>query len=417
MTFFLMKNRFQAGRQEEDNSSNTPTRDGSSSTPRSPFLTGKKTFLSALFDAARDRPQSKSPSRRKNSQAASDASSPSRASSVASGRYPPRRISFDDDPEFGAAIPEERSAGPGRSNTDRQQRPSRHLDNRPEDHSSGTTDPPDEDPDLDHVDDHDHEGPKSRKPYNDHEHEHGSDTSGPDSEPEESARPDDDLVLFMRQFVEKIFHNDRVIDQEEKTKFGECVRSESGRLWFARFVNSMRINFSNKLDDATFFRLVQYCSLVLFECYQEEDYAPAKPIMNICFTFYREVPRGDNSRQPKPEFLYHSNLRKQPIFHSLKFWNAAYFDATQVDRARRSQRTQWENDTRAHNNSSSRPATSSSASSDEDFVYRTLLDFLHNMRAFRVAKESVREFIRKQSHSISQDQCRALLQQLDLMYK
>ena len=210
MTFFLMKNRYQAGRGGDENSSNEAPRGGgggSNSSPKSPFLSGKKTFLSALFDAARDRPQSPSKPGRKSSQAASDSSSHSRASSVASGRFPPRRISFDEDPEYGATIPEERSTRQG--STNRQvsagSRVSRqHMENRPDDHSSGTTDPPDEDPDLDLVD----EAPRNSKAYNGHEHDHGSDTSGPDSEPEESARPDDDLVLFMRQFVEKMFHNE-----------------------------------------------------------------------------------------------------------------------------------------------------------------------------------------------------------------
>lgn len=36
--------------------------------------------------------------------------------------------------------------------------------------------------------------------------------------------------------------------------------------------------------------------------------------------------------EPYPEYLY-THLKNQPIWHSLRFWNAAFFDALQNQRA------------------------------------------------------------------------------------
>ncbi|XP_055357778.1 uncharacterized protein KIAA0513-like [Paramacrobiotus metropolitanus] len=400
MTFFLMRNKFHqqpAGQNDEDNATEAAAQ--RQSKPSS--LASGGGLLNALFG---NRPSSPRSSERKSSRASSNASSPSRASS--SGRslsFPPKRISFDE-LDFGAGTRgEQRGGGGGDNGPDRSRgQTASHsprvyaaaADNRPDDHSSGTTDPPDDNDALDQ--DVDRASTRSDR---------GSDTSGPDS-PDE-AHTDDDLVMFMRQFVEQIFQASKTPDQNEKNTFGEYVRTESGRLWFARFINSQRINYGSKVDEGTFYRLVQYCAIVLFECYQEEDYGAAKILMNICFTFYKEVPHGP-SRKVRREFLYH-HLRKQAIWHSLKFWNAAYFDATQAERAKRAQREQW--------TSSGDDNRSSREYAEDDFIFRTLKDFLNNMRAFQVSKEAVSEFLRKQSNNITSEQFQVLRNQVESMYR
>ncbi|KAJ8303568.1 hypothetical protein KUTeg_019964 [Tegillarca granosa] len=105
---------------------------------------------------------------------------------------------------------------------------------------------------------------------------------------------------------------------------------------------------------------LHYFATVLFECNEAEDFSPAKTLMNMCFTFYHESSHG-NVRYKN--FLY-SYLREQPIWQSLRFWNAAFFDAIQCERSRRPVCT------------------------------RT---FTCNMRAFGLQKELCLEFLRKQS--------------------
>jgi hypothetical protein len=58
-------------------------------------------------------------------------------------------------------------------------------------------------------------------------------------------------------------------------------------LWFARFVNAQRVQ-GRRVIEATFYSLAQYFAIVLFECADSDDFAPAKSLMNMCFTFYHE---------------------------------------------------------------------------------------------------------------------------------
>ncbi|XP_035521453.1 uncharacterized protein KIAA0513 homolog isoform X2 [Morone saxatilis] len=92
---------------------------------------------------------------------------------------------------------------------------------------------------------------------------------------------------FMKAYVEKVFHGKEDFDQEEKARFGELCSGENGkgREWFAKYVSAQRCH-SKCVSEATFYRLVQSFAVVLFECYQMDDYSPAKNLMTMCFTYY-----------------------------------------------------------------------------------------------------------------------------------
>ncbi|UYV81175.1 KIAA0513 [Cordylochernes scorpioides] len=103
-----------------------------------------------------------------------------------------------------------------------------------------------------------------------------------DSQPEDSSS---EVVEFIKKFVEKIFINSP-LSFEEKAKFGEVTRQELGRLWFARIINAQRV-FNKQVSETTFYSLVQFFAIVLFECAEADDFSPAKTLMNMCFTFYQ----------------------------------------------------------------------------------------------------------------------------------
>lgn len=52
-------------------------------------------------------------------------------------------------------------------------------------------------------------------------------------------------------------------------------------------MNAQRVK-SKRVDEATFYSLIQYFAIVLFECHDCDDFSPAKSLMNMCFTFYHE---------------------------------------------------------------------------------------------------------------------------------
>ncbi|XP_033754212.1 uncharacterized protein LOC117337363 [Pecten maximus] len=199
------------------------------------------------------------------------------------------------------------------------------------------------------------------------------------------SQPDDitlECMSFMKQFVEKIFNVSHSISQTEKAKFGELCQFGPGRLWFARYVNSQRVHNKN-VSEQIFFQLVQYFAVVLFECNEAEDFSPAKSLMNMCFTFFYESHHGNVSGR---NFLY-SFLREQPIWQSLRFWNAAFFDAVQCERARQPMCTSQETD----------QAQTDDKQFQENITFGQLGTFTCNMRSFGLNKDLCLEFLRKQS--------------------
>ncbi|XP_062860791.1 uncharacterized protein KIAA0513 homolog isoform X2 [Trichomycterus rosablanca] len=228
---------------------------------------------------------------------------------------------------------------------------------------------------------------------------------------------------FMKAYVEKMFHGREDFDQEEKARFGQLCSGENGkgREWFAKYVSVQRCH-SKCVSEQTFYRLVQSFAVVLFECYEMDDYSPAKHLMTMCFTYYyigktqlsptelfekpsagldlclrngkvwlsgkkdvaekllkntsaktdmksffsglesklrgpsagkneqTESPTEDKHKDPassptspekkKGEKIYlYTHLKQQPIWHTLRFWNAAFFDAVNCERNKRSPTT------------------------------------------------------------------------------
>ncbi|KAG7522474.1 hypothetical protein JOB18_023215 [Solea senegalensis] len=299
---------------------------------------------------------------------------------------------------------------------------------------------------------------------------------------------------FMKVYVEKVFHGKADFDQEEKARFGELCTGESSkaREWFAKHVSAQRCR-STCVSEATFYRLVQSFAVVLFECYQMDDYSPAKNLMTMCFTYYyigkcppspsqlldRGVPpagmdlylnkanswlsgtkdaavgllkntsktdvkgffgglesklrsstaqktgEGESPTEMKPispvseaaegkrgEKVYlYTHLKQQPIWHTLRFWNAAFFDAVHCERRKRSPTTRekWCHMTQEERDDSSKI--------DENIAFGQLGTFTHNMLAFGLSKKLCNDFLKKQAiiGNLNQEQYKLLSDHIEKM--
>ncbi|XP_066589703.1 uncharacterized protein KIAA0513 isoform X2 [Prorops nasuta] len=221
-----------------------------------------------------------------------------------------------------------------------------------------------------------------------------------DSQSEEAA------AEFMKTFVPLLFDAPDTIDQEQKATFGQMVLTESGRIWFARVVNARRARAC--VSEASFYSLAQHFAVALFECHEADDFAPAKSLMNMCFTFYHavEVP----GLEPYREYLY-THLRVQPIWTSMRFWTAAFFDAVQCERA-------------------ARPVPPRPKSFDQEviaaedrkfqanIVFGQLGTFTCNMHAFGLSRQLCLEFLRKQCviANLTKDQEKMLRDNIERMF-
>uniref|UniRef100_A0A3P9IZM0 Zgc:91860 n=1 Tax=Oryzias latipes TaxID=8090 RepID=A0A3P9IZM0_ORYLA len=283
---------------------------------------------------------------------------------------------------------------------------------------------------------------------------------------------------FMKAYVGKIFNGNEDFDQEEKARFGELCSGENGkgREWFAKYVTAQRCH-SKCVSEGTFYRLVQSFAVVLFECFQLDDYSPAKNLMTMCFTYYyigksqpspsellggplggrdsylnkanvwlsgkkdaaerllKNTPKTDvkgffgglenklrSSMAPKSEegsfemkaqsteapeekkeekvYLY-THLRQQPIWHTLRFWNAAFFDAVHCERTKRSPTTSGaqdeEKDKREKWDHMSQKERDDTSKIDENIAFGQLGTFTHNMLAFGLSKKLCMDFLKKQA--------------------
>ncbi|OXU17382.1 hypothetical protein TSAR_009931 [Trichomalopsis sarcophagae] len=221
-----------------------------------------------------------------------------------------------------------------------------------------------------------------------------------DSQSEEAA------VEFMKMFVPMLFESPSTIEQEQKATFGQMVLTESGRVWFARVVNARRARPC--VTEESFYSLAQHFAVALFECHEADDFAPAKSLMNMCFTFYHEIEVP--GVEPYREYLY-TNLRVQPIWTSMRFWTAAFFDALQCERAAKpvpprpkstDQEVAAAEDRRFHAN----------------IAFGQLGTFTCNMHAFGLPRNLCLDFLRKQCviANLTQDQEKMLKDNIERMF-
>ncbi|KXJ22126.1 uncharacterized protein KIAA0513 [Exaiptasia diaphana] len=193
--------------------------------------------------------------------------------------------------------------------------------------------------------------------------------------------------IFIHDFVIKIFSGSE-ITQEDKAKFGVVCQHSCGRQAFAKHIDAQRV-YSKSVDEMTFYRLIQYFAVVLFECHQADDFVPAKNLMNMCFTFYHEFNPGDEVDTPKKEFLT-AYLSSQPIWQSMRYWNAAFFDAVHSERGSPAiSSKEWE--------SWSSQEQLDYQECDKNSLFGKLGTFVSNMKAFGLSKDMCSEFLHKMS--------------------
>ncbi|XP_028665982.2 uncharacterized protein KIAA0513 homolog isoform X1 [Erpetoichthys calabaricus] len=310
---------------------------------------------------------------------------------------------------------------------------------------------------------------------------------------------------FIYKYVDKIFHGGEEIDQEEKARFGQLCSGDNSkeREWFAKYVSAQRCN-SKCVSEQTFYRLVQSFAVVLFECYQTDDFGPAKNLMTMCFTYYyigkmhlspnefMEKPssgidsyiksantwlsekkdiaerllkntstktenvkgffgglenklRGpltkknedaENTPEEKPKktvqldypeekkgekiYLY-VHLKQQPIWHTLRFWNAAFFDAVHCERRKRSPTTRRNAGEQKHKREKwchmTQEEKDDSLRFNENITFGQLGTFTHNMIAFGLSKKLCNDFLKKQAviGNLNEEQYKLLTDHIEQM--
>lgn len=89
-----------------------------------------------------------------------------------------------------------------------------------------------------------------------------------------------------------------------------------------------------QVDEETFYSLVQFFAIALFECFEEDDFTPAKNLMNMSFTYYMINLYYKKTNNNIDKIFVYEYLKDQPIFKSMRFWTASYFLSVQNEMIR-----------------------------------------------------------------------------------
>ncbi|VDP43286.1 unnamed protein product [Schistosoma mattheei] len=120
-------------------------------------------------------------------------------------------------------------------------------------------------------------------------------------------------------------------------------------------------------------KLLDQISLLLVECQNAEDFQPAKKLLSISLKFYTYDPSVSTDRTFI--FVY---IKSQPIWQSLRFWNACFFQSLQEARSKAEE--------------SSYDSTKVSST-----TYDQLKSYLQTMNVFSLHETIKQEFLRKQA--------------------
>ncbi|TNN09453.1 hypothetical protein EWB00_006336 [Schistosoma japonicum] len=176
--------------------------------------------------------------------------------------------------------------------------------------------------------------------------------------------------------------------KSKENELQELLTTPSGRTAFVNALEQESRRTQGLVDLQALPKLLDQISLLLVECQNAEDFAPAKKLLTISLQFYAYDPSVSTDRT----FIF-TYIKSQPIWQSLRFWNACFFQSLQEARSKAEE--------------SSHDSTKLSSS----ITYDQLKSYLHTMNVFNLHETIKHEFLRKQADlfNLNDDEISSLL--------
>ncbi|KAF5405794.1 hypothetical protein PHET_00691 [Paragonimus heterotremus] len=210
-----------------------------------------------------------------------------------------------------------------------------------------------------------------------------------------ASLPEDEVEQWkseISKLVSSIFEQ-KPIGSEMKANFQNFVTQHTGRSLFAKELR-YQMNTKKAVAMPVLTELSQYTSHVLVNCNETDDFGPATQLLQATFTIYHEITASSMEDHSKQHYLF-TLLRDQPIWQSMRFWNAAFFIALQAERRKQTIPTELHGE----------EALEAEKEAQDNAVYIQLSKFLWRMCMFGIPKEACMDFLRKQAsaENLSQD--------------
>ncbi|BHF74323.1 hypothetical protein SprV_0501740800 [Sparganum proliferum] len=148
-----------------------------------------------------------------------------------------------------------------------------------------------------------------------------------ESTPEDTSKKE--LETFIGDYVEGLVNGSEAALESKNEAFKEHMFTPTGREAFAKAMEVQGTKTGGLLQESGLRMILSRVVFVLNECQKAEDFVPAKRILTTSLVFCIEDPIRTGERV----FLF-SYIKNQPIWHSLRFWNACFFQSVQESRAK-----------------------------------------------------------------------------------
>ncbi|CAH8638682.1 unnamed protein product [Schistosoma margrebowiei] len=176
--------------------------------------------------------------------------------------------------------------------------------------------------------------------------------------------------------------------KSKENELQELLIMPAGRIAFVNALEQESRRTQGLVDLQALPKLLDQISLLLVECQNAEDFQPAKKLLSISLKFYTYDPSVSTDRT----FIF-AYIKSQPIWQSLRFWNACFFQSLQEARSKAEE--------------SSYDSTKVSSST----TYEQLKSYLQTMNVFSLHETIKQEFLRKQADlfNLNDDEISSLL--------
>ncbi|CAH8667692.1 unnamed protein product [Schistosoma rodhaini] len=181
--------------------------------------------------------------------------------------------------------------------------------------------------------------------------------------------------------------------KSKENELQELLVTPAGRIAFVNALEQESRRTQGLVDLQALPKLLDQISLLLVECQNAEDFQPAKKLLTISLKFYTYDPSVSTDRT----FIF-TYIKSQPIWQSLRFWNACFFQSLQEARSKAEE--------------SSYDSTKVSTST----TYDQLKSYLQTMNVFGLHETIKQEFLRKQADlfNLNDDEISSLLSVISL---
>ncbi|CAH8608479.1 unnamed protein product [Heterobilharzia americana] len=139
----------------------------------------------------------------------------------------------------------------------------------------------------------------------------------------------EEIQEFMELYTSALIIGRSDYLKSKEIELQELLTTPAGRIAFVNALEQESRRTQGLVDLQALPKLLDQIGLLLVECQNAEDFSPAKKLLTISLQLYTYDPSVSTERT----FIF-AYIKNQPIWQSLRFWNACFFQSLQEARSK-----------------------------------------------------------------------------------